>query len=173
MEPTRAVRRYHGQVGREFMKPSTVIWNWKEAGKGIPRSVSDAAARKRGVIQAGIGAGIGVVLYFVLVCYGHSPIIAYIAWSISGIVLLAALLSPGWAYAGIEKGIGFVARWVGLVMTVVLLTPIFFLFFMPFRFLFRLGARDRLMRKFPGSTASYWVQRQEETINSESYRRQF
>jgi len=58
-------------------------------------------------------------------------------------------------------------------MTVVLLTPIFYLFFMPFRFLFRLGARDRLMRKFPGGVDTYWVQRPEESSSSDSYRRQF
>jgi len=156
-----------------LMNASSTIWAWREDAHQTSRASTLHKLRKTGIIRALIGAVIGAVIYGLLIYFERAPTIAYIAWSLSGVVLVAAVVSPGWAYKGIEKAVGRFAVWVGTGVTVLLLTPIYFLVFMPFRFLFRTGTRDRLLREFPGGADSYWVQRSGKSVDPEYYRRQF
>ena len=59
----------------------------------------------------------------------------------------------------LERAIDRVAHLVGALFAWLLLAPLFFLFFVPFRALFRRGERDRLMRAIERERASYWVKR--------------
>jgi len=166
-------------VDPRLSRTSEAIWNWPRADR--PPAVPDpaiAAARRKGTVHALIGAAIGAVVFFVLPLWfpggaAHFRVLAVIAWSISGVILLAALVSPGWAYAGLDRGLQIAARAVGGVLTVVLMTPIFFLFFAPFRLLLRSGRRDRLMRAFPDTPSTYWIDRSGKPFDPDSYRRQF
>jgi hypothetical protein len=166
-------------VESRLSSTSEAIWNWPEADRSRARpDPAIGAARKKGTLHALIGAAIGAVIFFVLPLLvpggaGHFRVLAVIAWSISGVILLTALISPGWAYAGLDRGIQVAAHAFGVVLTVGLMTPIFYLFFMPFRVLFRSGRRDRLMRAFPDKASTYWVDRSGEAFNPDSYQRQF
>jgi len=149
--------------------PAAAVWNWREPPPDPHAPEQRRAGRIGGARQALIGAAIGVAVFFLL-----SWILAVVAWGVSGLLLLAALLSPTRVYRGIRTGVNAAARVVGAGLTVVLLTPLFFLFFLPFRILLRRGRRDRLARAFPEPSApSFWIDRAGTEVAAESYRRQF
>jgi hypothetical protein len=149
--------------------PSAVVWSWREPPPDPHAAEHRRASRLDGLRQALIGTAIGVAVFFLL-----SWILAVVAWGVSALLLLAAMLSPTRIYRGIQIGVSAAARAVGTALTVVLLTPLFFLFFMPFRILLRSGRRDRLARAFPEpSASSFWIDRDGAEVTAESYRRQF
>jgi hypothetical protein len=92
---------------------------------------------------AGIGAGLGVVLWLV-------PQIAkpfYLAWY-------------------------FLACCIGIVVSNVLLGAFFYLVITPFGLVMRLSGRDRMNRKWDPAKASYW-QDAEKVVDPQRYWRQF
>jgi hypothetical protein len=48
---------------------------------------------------------------------------------------------------------------VGTAVAWLLLAPVFYLFFLPFRVLARRGKNDRLQRRFVPDAKSYWTKR--------------
>ena len=89
----------------------------------------------------------------------------------SALVLTAAWLSPNGAYAAIQRVVNAVAHAVGVALTFILMTPIFFLFFVPFRALGRRGRRDRLQRAFPHPEApTFWIERAQQPTPETSRR---
>jgi hypothetical protein len=99
--------------------------------------------------------------------------LAYVAWGISALILLLALISPAGAYAALGRGLEAFGRLVGRVLAVVLLTPVFFLFFTLFGRLFRTGRRDRLERWFDAAAPSYWHRRDDPPRSAASYEKAF
>lgn len=147
-----------------------MVWNWREPPADPHGPACRRAARLRALRQALIGAAIGLVVFLLL-----SRVLAVVAWSVTALLLVAAVLSPTRLYRCIEVGVNRAARAVGAALTVVLLTPIFFLFFVPFGVLRRRGRRDRLARRFPAPlAASFWIDRGDREVTAEErYRRQF
>ena len=147
---------------------AAVIWNWREAApaSGSPRSA--ASLRTRGALQAVAGATVGgLVLAFVSKTFG------FVILGIASLILLSALLSPTGLYAAIDRGFAALGRGVGIVLTWLTLPVIFFLFFVPFGFLFRRGRRDSMRRFYEVSATSYWSDRSEGVVASSSRSRQF
>jgi hypothetical protein len=140
------------------------VWQQNRSAETPP---SAAPVRKRAAIQAAVGLAAGVVLFYL----GH-PILAYIAGSIAGIVLLTALVSPHGLHAQIHRGIEWIGIAIGKLLTWVLLAPFFFLFFTLFGRLARRGRRDKLERWLDRSAASYWQQRDAQPALAD-YERQF
>ena len=155
----------------DTVNPSSVIWPWQLPSEGDDLAVQSRrrSARVHGTVQALIGAAIGGLVYWML-----SGTVAIIAWCIAFVVALAAWLSPVGVYAAIQRGIHVVAHAVGRILTVVLMAPIYFLFFLPFRVLLRTGPRDRMKRTFPDVRMdSFWVVRDKPRPHRDSYQRQF
>jgi hypothetical protein len=153
------------------VNPSSVIWPWQNPPEGGRAAVLTRCrlARVHGTVQALIGAVLGGLVYWKL-----STTVAIIAWCIAAVVALAAWLSPIGIYAAIWRGIHVVAHAVGRVLTVVLMAPIYYLFFLPFRVLLRTGMRDRMKRTFPDARMdSFWVVRDKPRPHRDSYQRQF
>lgn len=142
-----------------------VAWPWKTA--SVPAGPSAGTLRAEGVVRGAIGLIIGTALYF------WKPPLAYVAWSLSGFVLLAALASPGGLYAAIGRGLARFGEWVGRFLAVVLLTPVFFLFFLPFGRLTRWGKRDKLERWFDREATSYWHRRNDPPRDRAFYEKAF
>lgn len=146
------------------VEASRVVWNWRNPPTAaVP---PPAAMRRRGVRQGLVGAAVATGVYLL-----WSPTVGVIGWGLAGTAAALAVLSPGGAYAALERGLGRAARVVGRGLTWLLLTPIYLLFFTPFRLLLRRRARDRLARRFPGGLPSYWVTREAERLPPERYRR--
>lgn len=147
---------------------AAAIWGRRGESATGEETASVAHHRRQGVIQALVGGAVGTVIFF----FWH-PAIAYLAWSLSALTLVAALLSPEGAYAAIGRGIAWLSRGVGRVLGYVLLVPLFFLFFTLFGRLFRGGRKDRLERWFDRDTSSYWKPRPDGDRTLADYERQF
>lgn len=140
-------------VQRGRPEAAAAIWSWRER-DAIERA-RIAKLRRSGVLRALVAmiAASALWLYF------ERPMLAAIALGIALLTLTLALASPGGAYVALSRGVDRVGALVGAVLTWVLLTPVFFLFFVPFGLLLRRGARDRLRRRFERERASYWTKR--------------
>ncbi len=94
-------------------------------------------------------------------------------WTLAGLNGLAAWCSPAGIYAAISKILEALGRGIGQVLTALLLTPVYWLFFAPFGLLFRRGRNDSLARRSDASASSYWTERPAEDPTLERYERQY
>jgi hypothetical protein len=150
---------------------AAVVWRWREASSAFAaaaRRDRRRALRWQGVLRALIGAAVGGVLF-----YFGAGILARVAWAGTGLVLLAALASPEGIYSAIGRGLARLGHGMGRLLAILLLTPIFGLFFVPFGRLLRAGRRDRLERWFDKSAATYWHRRSDASRTKASYERAF
>jgi hypothetical protein len=144
------------------------VWDWKGERPPAEAAPSARQLRREGLLRAVIGAALGAAAFFF---WHRTP--AFVVWAVSGLTLLLALASPTGAYAALGRGLAAFGRLVGRVLAVVLLAPVFFLFFLPFRLLLRGGRRDRLERFFDREAPTYWKRRQDPERTRAFYERQF
>lgn len=147
---------------------AAAIWDWRRSQSRQRSGEERKRARIRGAVQAVVGLALGTVIFLF-----WSRGLAGVVWAIAGLTLAAALFSPDRAYARITWLIGFVATGIGVGMSWLLLTPLYYLFFAPFGLLFRRGAADRLERRFDRSAPTYWKRRAVESPSPADYERQF
>lgn len=124
--------------------------------------------RLRGLAQA-LGAGaIGGAMW----AFGiRTP--AMIVFTVASVVGFSALVAPTSLYSGIERGFAGLGRLTGQALGWILLVPVFYLVFAPFRILLRRGRRDRLQRTIDPDAATYWEPHEGMRTASDSYLRQF
>ena len=154
------------QQGRS--EAARAIWDW--------RGVKDVAAgrkhRRRARLRAGVqtlvAAGLGALFFL----FG-SRILPVIIWSIAGLLLVVALVSPDRLYPRIQNLMDRLGRAFGTILTWILLVPLFYLFFTPFGLLMRPGSRDRLERRLEAGVPTYWKKKVGTLLSPDSYRRQF
>ena len=84
----------------------------------------------------------------------HLP---WVILAISALIALLALIAPVRIYRHLDRLADRFGHWVGLVLAWLLLTPVFYLFFMPFRLLFRTQTRDTLCRTLDPEATTYWT----------------
>ncbi len=144
---------------------AAAVWRWREPGPG--KEAKARRLRRQGLVQALVGAAIGGLLAF------WHPTFAKVVWVIAGFTLLAALLSPTGLYAGIARALEALGRGIGRVMTVLLLVPVFVLFFGVYGGLGRRGRRDKLERWFDAGASTYWHRRPKAATGTAPYERQF
>lgn len=144
---------------------SETVWPWRS--EELPQEDASGKIRVAALAHGMLGALIGTGLYF-----GLSNTVGYVAWSLSGLLALIGLLSPTGLYAKIRSGMEAFGRFVGLAMAWLLLVPVYYLFFTPFRVIFRGGKKDAMTRWLEPTSDSYWVTREKEP-QKEAYERQF
>jgi len=120
--------------------------------------------------------GIGLTIFFLLVgsplyYRGNFPNYRWF-FAVSGLILLIATLRPG-LLAPIHRVMARVARAIGWVNTMALLSIIFYGIFTPVGLLVKLLGRDSLDRKWDRQASSYWHKRDVVEFNKERYERQF
>ena len=143
------------------------IWNWRDESK-TPTGDEGVPTRARGVVQALTGAIAGSAIFFFF-----SRTAAYIVWTIAGLILLSALLSPGGLYARIDRFFLSLGHLLGRAMTWVLMPAIFYGFFVPFGLLFRRGRRDTMKRFYEADLDTYWTDHDPSRSGSDDRRRQY
>ncbi len=161
---------------REELRPGSpgaaaAVWRWREASPAVAAAARQArrrALRWEGVARALVGSAVGGLLF-----YFGATILALVAGVGAGLVLLAALISPDGLYAAIGRGLGLLGHGIGRLLAVVLLTPLYGLFFVPFGRLLRAGRRDRLERWFDRTAPTYWHRREDAPRTKRSYERAF
>ncbi len=145
---------------------AAVVWSPLPEDDAPGRAAEARRARRRGLLQAAVGAAMGGLLYGL-----WSPVVATVVFSISGLILLCSQLSPQRAYGAIERVFAALGHWTGEALTVVTMTLLFYLVFLPFRLLFRRGTRDAMKRYYEPGLDSYWLDR--EPAASGSHLRQY
>ncbi|MDJ0866399.1 MAG: hypothetical protein QNK03_09850 [Myxococcota bacterium] len=134
---------------------SAAIWSWRPQGDAETTDVEKPhSARLKGLIQALVGAVVAGLFY---VFWSHT--VAYVVWSIAGVIGLSALLSPRGLYALIDRAFLALGELLGRALTRVLLTTIYYAVFAPFGALFRRGRRDPMKRFYEPDAPSYWTDR--------------
>jgi hypothetical protein len=101
----------------------------------------------RALVAGAVG---GAVAWF------WSPVLGGIALSLAGVIALAALVSPLGIYSLIERALGALVHWTGVLLTRVLMATVFYALFMPLGWIRRRGRRDPLRRYTDSGQASYW-----------------
>lgn len=147
---------------------AAVAWPWRTQSAGAATAALRRGLRREGLIRALVGGAAGALFFR----FGALRL-AEVAWGVSGVVLLAALLSPAGLYAATGRGLALLGHGIGRLFAIVLLTPVFFLFFVPFGRLLRAGRRDRLERWFDRGAVTYWHRRGDAPRTKASYEKAF
>lgn len=127
------------------------IWRWRDG--SAQASVPSRSKRLlKGVVQSGIMLAVAAWLAFRL----RHPIPAAILAALSAFVLVSAAVLPR-VFDAFERGVGRFAHGVGTAITWILLTPFFYLVFVPGRLFLALRGKDPLRLKFPSKEPTYWV----------------
>ncbi len=145
------------------------VWNWRVSTSSPSRSAQAGRNRKEGAIRALVGGVAASVVWFVF----HHQIMATVIGSLALMTLLTSLLSPLGIYARIQTAIDALARFIGEVMSWLLLPLFFFGFCLPFGWTQRRGRRDKMERWFETGAPTYWKERDDEPRNRAYYERQF
>jgi hypothetical protein len=136
----------------------------------MPRKQKTEArqAREFGVVLAVMGLLAAAGFYFI----GHHVTRAYVALGVSGMSLtLTFLVFPVW--------LAFFRRWMifaefmGMVMSTVILTIFFYLFFTPIVLVTRLFGKKMLDLSWNDERDTYWIEKSETPATLERYERQF
>ncbi len=81
---------------------------------------------------------------------------ASIVISLSTLIFLLATLSPHHLFPKVDSFFQQFGHLLATCVTWVTLLPLFFLFFVPFRFLFRRNAKDSMKRFYEPNATTYW-----------------
>jgi len=147
---------------------AAAIWSRRADIRHIDPEPSTGRLRATGLAQALAIA----VAAFGLHTIGYRSA-ATVAWTISSVVLAAALVSPAGIYLGLRRLAVKLGEWTGMALAWLLLAPVFFLFFAPFGWLRRRGRNDRLRRQLEPDAASYWEPHSGRTAASTSRQRPY
>lgn len=139
----------------ERRDPSSVVWDWRRRAGGadaaVARAREAAAARRRGLIGGAVGLTVAVLLYFF-----WRPAPAYVVAGVSVLLTLLALAAPLTAYKTVTGWIDRFAHGVATAVTWVLMTVLYYLFFLPVGLLLRARRRLHITRGAEPGLPSYW-----------------
>ena len=140
-------------------------WPWRDVAKAPDASPKHAV--QRAWIQAAIMLAVAALLFFVF----HRTILPVV---VTVLALATLMLGLFWAkgFLALERFWLRAAHGVGVGLGWVLLTPFFFLCFMPARLVLAMRGRDPMRRRFPGPGDSCWVLRGQDKDKA-GYRKQF
>lgn len=154
MQTTTATTRSAATLSRPAAQD--IAWPTAVSAAKAPAHDGAAEVRRSGLLRGGVGLVAGGILF----ALGH-PLLAGIAATIGGLTAVLALVSPLGAYAALDGLMRKFGVLVGKIMTVLVMVPIFGLFFVPFGLLFRRGAKDPMHRALEPSAPSYWRVRED------------
>ena len=149
--------------------PSAVVWDWNRTATRDDQNEArhNAAARKRGVIGGLVGLVIAAVVY-----HYWRPGLAYVIAGISLALALLALAAPP-AYRKVAGLLDRFGHAVGMVVTWLLMTLLYYVLFLPVGLLLRARGKLAVTRHPDRRLASYWTSTEGKPWTAESYRKQF
>jgi len=138
------------------------VWNWRQGRAAVPPP--RLLAR---VLILAVGLAVAALLAW---CFAHETTAIVVA-SLAVAIFLISLILPK-LYARLEAALFYLSHLVGLGLSWLFLTPIFYLCFTVGRLTQILSRRDPMKRRLIPDTASYW---QDKPLDSdpERYRRQY
>jgi hypothetical protein len=123
--------------------------------------------KARTIIQITLFTIVGFILIFLL----KWTTIGFIVLGMSALILSGCLLVPGFS-GRFEKFTQFLIEKVSLILSWILLTPIYYLIFTPVRMVQFIKKQDSMRRQFPAEEESCWTPVQEKET-PDQYRKQF
>jgi hypothetical protein len=123
--------------------------------------------KARTIIQMALFTIVGFILLFLL----KWTIIGLIVLGVSALMLSGCLFIPGFS-GRFEKFTQALVEKVSLILSWLLLTPIYYLIFTPIRLVLFIKKQDPMHRQFPTEKKSYWIPVQEKET-PDQYRKQF
>lgn len=150
--------------------PPTVqatVWNWQHETEAETEAKALRRLRRQGLVQALIMGVAGAVLTNWL----EHPVAGLIVWILAGCVLILSLATPR-AYRPVHQFGQKLGHLVGQLLAYVLLTPLYFLVFVPGALLLRWQSRDPMHRKLRDIKETCWIARHHQPTTA-SYERQF
>lgn len=97
--------------------------------------------------------------------------VGIVAWGLAAVVLVSGFFIPP-VFAAIERFGKRLGQWVGVGLTWGLLTPFYYLCFVPMHLGLVLKGKDPLHRQVPTDESTYWTPRKP-VPNMAQYRKQF
>jgi len=125
-----------------------IDWQWRAGTATTPPSGS---SRKTATVHFTVG-----LIFTGLFLYHDKTLLAAVVGIFASSTFLVALLSPTNLYARLQARLNQLGLFVGTTLSWLTLLPIFFLFFVPFRFLFRRHSNDSLKRRYQPELKTYW-----------------
>lgn len=110
------------------------------------------------------------VIGVLLIRRGHAGIGAFLC-VLGAVLLVVGVLLPR-LHSLIDRGMQIFGQWVGIALTWVLLTAMYWFVFVPGRLILRMRRMDPMAREFRTPAVTYWHDRQAHT-GEEHFRRQF
>ena len=152
----------------EQMDPAAMAWNWRQAGGNEePEIQKNAAARRRGLIGGAVGLLIAALVYFF-----WRPNLGYVIAGVSVALALLALAAP----AAYRKVAGLLDRFghaVGMAVTWLLMTVLYYVLFFPVGLLLRAQKKLAVTQHPDRRLPTYWSSTEGKPWTAESYRKQF
>ncbi|HBL27443.1 MAG TPA: hypothetical protein DD490_11465 [Acidobacteria bacterium] len=154
--------------------PSAVVWNWRGGSTQEDRRAREAShARKRALFGAAIGLTVAALLFFLF----KKPILAQVIAAVAVLLSLPGLVAPLTAGRAVAKVLDRFAHGVGLTVTWVLMTLLYYVLFLPVGLVLRAGGKLGITRGFDRRLTSYWTNVEERerarAARVEPYSRQF
>jgi hypothetical protein len=149
-------------------QPSSLVWNWRAAAAGDTREEA-AAARRQGAIGGGVGLAVAAVLAFLLHRTGLATAVAAAALAVA----VLALAAPLTLYRRLRGALDRLAKWVGIAVTWLLMTVLFYLLFLPVGLILRATGKLTFTRFADPALETYWTATEGGVHTAESYRKQF
>ncbi len=145
---------------------AAVVWPWR-----TPPQPRHRPSFLRVLLQVCIPYAVAAILYFVAP-WTHSKTIAGVVACVGTLLLLLGLFAPK-AFVCVERFVFRFVAWVGVALSWLLLTPLFFTFFLGSSIIWKLRRKDPLYRRLEPTAASYWNLRKPITDPVKHYGRQF
>lgn len=152
--------------------PSAVVWDWRGGETEESRRAREAAhIRRRGLIGGAVGLTVAALVFFLW----KKPVPAAVIAGIALLLSLPGLLAPLTAGRSVGRALDRFGHAVGLGVTWVLMTLLYYLLFLPVGLFLRTRGKLGITRAFDPRRSSYWtsVEERERARAPESYRRQF
>lgn len=153
--------------------PSAVVWDWRGGGEREEsrRAHEAAEIRRRGLIGLVIGLAVAALVYFLW----KKPVPAAVIAAVALLLSLPGLVAPLTAGRGVGRALDRFAYAVGMGVTWVLMTLLYYLLFLPVGLVLRARGKLGITRAYDPGRPSYWtsVEERERARTPESYRRQF
>ena len=157
------------QPSTEASAISAIAWPWRTRSGQAVDAAKARAARVSGVIQATVGLAVAALFHFWL----HRERMAAVVTTLATLNGLIALLSPLGLYRRVTAAVGLLGRFIGQLVTWILMPPVFYLMFTVVGAMLRLGGKLRLTRRPDRTQTTYWRDLTANPRTPESYRRQF
>lgn len=154
------------------ISPSAIVWDWRRGtSRESLRARQAAEIRRRSLIGIAVGLTAAALVFVFWKNVVPSLVIAGIALLLS----LPGLAAPHTAGRKVSRAIDRFAHVIGLTVTWVLMTVLYYLLFLPVGLLLRARGKLTIVRSPDSDLPSYWtaVEERERARAPESYRRQF